>query len=180
MLNMSVGRGILGITVFLMVFALAAGLVLAGSDLGNPISRSAEARRADVETQRIAQQNAIDVEQYRIVQEAATRVKIQQLDEEVVHTQRMHEEALRQAREKAAQDLELRRFAGYALIVSIALAAVALNIGFSKRIARPSQPAAVWAEGTLRPLPQPAKRPRVRPYEGAAASKGGNGHERHN
>jgi len=145
------GQGWLGLAVFLVVCGLIIGLALVGSDLINPITRWAESRRYQTETQRITEESAVDIEQYKILQEAQTQIEIRRLNEqiaqqerlyqaeiqrlnaEILQTQQRHEEELRQAREMAALKLNLLNTGGLILAGSVGISLIILSLGAVKR-----------------------------------------------
>ena len=147
MTTISIGKGLLGIIAFLVACGLALGLTLGDADLANPITSSAESRRAEVETQRLAQQNDIDLQQYKVLQEAHTQAETARLEEEtrhlqqiheqeLQHLQQIHEQELRQIQEQAALKSQLLQLAGYAVIVVLGLSLLAIVTGFSVYIVK--------------------------------------------
>ena len=147
MTTISIGKGLLGIIAFLVACGLALGLTLGDADLANPITSSAESRRAEVETQRLAQQNDIDLQQYKVLQEAHTQAETARLEEEtrhlqqiheqeLQHLQQIHEQELRQIQEQATLKSQLLQLAGYAVIAVLGLSLLAIVTGFSVYIVK--------------------------------------------
>ncbi len=147
MTTISIGKGLLGITAFLVACGLALGLTLGNVDLANPITSLSEARRAEVETQRLAQQNDIDLQQYAVLQAAHTQAEMARLEEETRHLQQIHEQELRhlqqvreqeirQIQEQAALKSQLLQLAGYTVIVVLGLSFLAIVAGLSAYIVK--------------------------------------------
>lgn len=147
MTTISIGKGLLGITAFLVACGLALGLTLGNVDLANPITSSSESRRAEVETQRLAQQNDIDLQQYKVLQEAHTQAEMARLEEETRHLQQIHEQEtqhlqqvreqeIRQIQEQAALKSQLLQLAGYTVIVILGLSFLAIGAGLSVYIVK--------------------------------------------
>ena len=146
--------GTKGIILTLIGIGLVLGLALIKSDLANPIKAVADFRRAEVETNRVAQQDEVDLRQYEALQEARTQAEIEELREELQHLQQTHEEELRRSEEDtqylqrvheqelqhtqelAALKVRLFRLLGYTGIAVIGVALLSLSVGFSVRIAR--------------------------------------------
>jgi len=149
MTTISVGKGLLGITAFLVACGLALGLTLGNVDLANPITSSFESRRAEVETQRVAQQNDIDLQQYEVLQAAHIQAEVARLEEETRHLQQVREQEIRQIQEQTALKSQLLQLIGYAVIAVLGLSFLAIDIGLSvyttKRIsASVTKRATVW------------------------------------
>ncbi|MCD6345656.1 MAG: hypothetical protein J7M17_08675 [Anaerolineae bacterium] len=147
MTTISIGKGLLGITAFLVACGLALGLTLGNVDLTNPITSLSESRRAEVETQRVAQQNDIDLQQYAVLQAAHTQAEMARLEEETRHLQQIHEQEIRhlqrvreqeirQIQEQAALKSQLLQMAGYAVIAVLGLSLLAIVAGFSVYIVK--------------------------------------------
>lgn len=90
MTTVSIGKGLLGIVVFLVCCGLLLGWTSADTDLLNHQTREAEAEQMQVETERQREINSIDVEQYRVLKEAETQAQI--IERTAAHD---HQEALR-------------------------------------------------------------------------------------
>jgi len=136
-----------GIILILVGIGLVLGLALIGSDLVKPITSVAEYQKAQVETQRAAQQNEIDLRQYQDRQDARTQAEIAKLQEEVQHLQKLHEEELQRAREetqhlqqihqqelrqaegRAALELQLFRVAFHTFLAVMGFSLLSLSIG---------------------------------------------------
>jgi len=103
------------------------------------ITKSAEAERYRVETEKIAKQNAVDSEQYRILHEAQTQAEVQRMEEEIVQAKRLNEEKLRQAQAWATLKLRLVSIAGYILIPSVGLSMIVLSVKWDKHGKKPVQ-----------------------------------------
>jgi hypothetical protein len=143
-----------GIILTLIGIGLVLGLALIKSDLANPIKGVADFRRAEVETNRVAQQNEVDLRQYEALQEARTQAEIEGLREEIQYLRQTHEQDLRQmeeetrylhlaheqnlryAQEQAALRMQQLRLLGYTGITALGLALISLSVGFSVYIAR--------------------------------------------
>jgi len=143
-----------GVILVLVCIGLVLGLALIRCDLVNPVTSVAEFRRAEVETEQLAQQNEIDLRQYEALQEASTQAEIEKLQEETLYLKQTHEEDLRRmmeetryvqqahrqelqrAQERAVLALQQLRLLGYTIIAALGFALVSLSVGLSVYIAR--------------------------------------------
>ncbi len=130
------------IILMLLVFGMLCGLLFAATDLANPMTNGAEARRDNIETDYLAQKNGIDLEQYRILKEAETQAELKRLDDEAQHRQQLYAQELQFSRVWSGLKLELLRFSGYVLCLSL----LAISIGVGVRIARQPNLARARAE----------------------------------
>jgi hypothetical protein len=137
-----------GVILILVGIGLVLGLALIGSDLVNPIKSVAEYQQAQVERERMAQQNEIDLRQYEVLQEVHTQAEVAKLGENIRYLQQAHEQELQHTRERAALELQLLRNAGHAAIAVVAPSLLALSIALSVHIAR-QRPVPVEATADL-------------------------------
>lgn len=166
------GKGWLGIVAFLVGCGLLIGLALNKSDLVNPITSWSESQRYQIETQRIAEQDAADIEQYKVLLEARTqaeilrlneeiaqqerlhRAEIQRLDEEMQQTQKLHEEEIRQTQRIAAVKLNLLNTAGIIGASSIGVSLIILSLGITRHLWQNPSPSPRLVQASLRPRQQ--------------------------
>lgn len=160
----------------LLVFCgLIIGLALVGSDLINPISSWTKSQRDQVETRRIAKQDAVDIEQHKVLAEAQTQAEIDRLNEEAIQRERIHQleiqrlneeaqradqiyqEERRQAQEMAVLMLSLVNTAGMIITVSLGVSLIILSVGVTRRLWRNPPPSPRLVPANLhpqQPLPQ--------------------------
>lgn len=111
--NVSVSKALVWLVVLLIVFGAILGLTLSGSDLLNPTTHSAEARRIIIENQRIARQNEIDLR----------------------HDQEKKQEELRHFQAHNELDLELRWVFGYVLAAAVIILSIGAAVGLALLLA---------------------------------------------
>lgn len=92
------GTALIGTIVVLTIFGIALGTALSNTDLLNPTTRGADARKADVETQLVATRQAMDIGQYQAELSAEQMARKLELE---------HQEAMnKQAEQRGEAELE--------------------------------------------------------------------------
>jgi len=129
-------HGAAGIIAVLLVAGWIGGFFVATSDIANPVTHGADARRTDLETDLIAKKAEIDQTNYAEVEEARKQAEIEKTQLAVQPQKAAQEQTLATQREWDVLNLQSAQAFRLALAVSIVCIGIAVSIGLGSFLVR--------------------------------------------